>query len=35
MMQMDLHYVRNRSLWLDVKLLFLTLPAVLSSKGAE
>jgi lipopolysaccharide/colanic/teichoic acid biosynthesis glycosyltransferase len=32
---MDIEYVRNRSLWLDLKLLFLTIPAVLSGRGAE
>jgi lipopolysaccharide/colanic/teichoic acid biosynthesis glycosyltransferase len=32
---MDVEYVRNQSLWLDVKILFLTIPAVLSGRGAE
>jgi lipopolysaccharide/colanic/teichoic acid biosynthesis glycosyltransferase len=32
---MDIEYVRNRSLWLDIKILFLTIPAVLSGRGAE
>ena len=35
MIRMDIDYVRGRSLWLDVKLLFLTIPAVLSGRGAE
>jgi lipopolysaccharide/colanic/teichoic acid biosynthesis glycosyltransferase len=35
MVRMDIEYVRNRSLWLDVRLLLLTLPAVLSGRGAE
>lgn len=35
MMRMDIFYVRNRSLWLDLKLLALTLPAVVSTKGAN
>ena len=35
MIRMDIDYVRRRSLWLDVKLLFLTIPAVLSGRGAE
>ncbi len=35
MMQMDIEYVRSHSLWLDLKILVLTLPAVLSGRGAE
>jgi lipopolysaccharide/colanic/teichoic acid biosynthesis glycosyltransferase len=35
MMRMDIEYVRNQSLWLDVKLLLLTIPAVLSGQGAQ
>lgn len=35
MIRMDLYYVRNQSLWLDLKLLALTIPAVLSGRGAE
>ncbi len=35
MMRMDIFYVRSRSLWLDLKLLAMTLPAVVSGKGAE
>jgi lipopolysaccharide/colanic/teichoic acid biosynthesis glycosyltransferase len=31
---LDISYVRTRSLWLDIKLLFETIPAVLSGKGA-
>ena len=33
--RMDLDYIHNASLWLDLKILFLTLPAVLSRRGAE
>lgn len=33
--RMDIEYVRNQSLWLDLKILFLTIPAVLSGRGAE
>ena len=33
--RMDIEYVRNQSLWLDLKLMFLTIPAVLSRRGAE
>ena len=35
MMQMDIHYVRDQSLWMDLKLLALTLPAVISTRGAR
>ena len=32
--ELDVRYIRERSLWLDFKLLLLTVPAVLSGKGA-
>ncbi len=32
--ELDVRYIRERSLWLDLKLLVLTIPAVLSGKGA-
>jgi lipopolysaccharide/colanic/teichoic acid biosynthesis glycosyltransferase len=32
--ELDLRYIRERSLWLDLKLILLTIPAVLSGKGA-
>ena len=35
MIRMDLDYIRDASLWLDLKILFLTVPAVLSKRGAE
>jgi len=35
MMRMDIFYVRNQSLALDLKLLALTVPAVASGRGAE
>jgi lipopolysaccharide/colanic/teichoic acid biosynthesis glycosyltransferase len=30
MMQMDLEYVTHRSLWLDIKILCLTIPSVIA-----
>ncbi len=33
--QLDKRYVEKRSFWLDIKILFLTIPAVFSQKGAE
>jgi exopolysaccharide biosynthesis polyprenyl glycosylphosphotransferase len=30
----DLHYVRNYSLWLDIKIMLMTIPAMLKGKGA-
>jgi len=35
MVRMDIEYICNASVWLDLKILFLTIPAVLSRKGAE
>jgi len=35
MIAIDIDYVRSRSLWLDIKILFLTIPAVLSGRGAD
>jgi lipopolysaccharide/colanic/teichoic acid biosynthesis glycosyltransferase len=35
MIRMDLDYIRDASVWLDLKILFLTVPAVLSKRGAE
>jgi lipopolysaccharide/colanic/teichoic acid biosynthesis glycosyltransferase len=35
MVRMDLEYIRRQSLWLDVKILTLTLPAIFSGKGAD
>jgi lipopolysaccharide/colanic/teichoic acid biosynthesis glycosyltransferase len=32
--ELDLRYIRSRSFWLDLKLLVMTIPAVLSGKGA-
>jgi lipopolysaccharide/colanic/teichoic acid biosynthesis glycosyltransferase len=34
-MQMDHEYVENWSLWLDLKILLKTIPAVLFSRGAS
>jgi lipopolysaccharide/colanic/teichoic acid biosynthesis glycosyltransferase len=35
MMRMDIEYARQASLWLDAKILLLTIPAVLSGRGAK
>jgi lipopolysaccharide/colanic/teichoic acid biosynthesis glycosyltransferase len=35
MVQMDIFYVKNRTLLMDLKLLLLTLPAVVSTRGAN
>ena len=32
--KLDVQYIRSESVWLDIKLLFLTIPAVLLGKGA-
>jgi lipopolysaccharide/colanic/teichoic acid biosynthesis glycosyltransferase len=34
MVRMDLHYIENWSLWLDLKILFKTIKVVLSREGA-
>ena len=34
MVQLDIEYARNRSLWLNVRILFRTIPAVLFARGA-
>jgi exopolysaccharide biosynthesis polyprenyl glycosylphosphotransferase len=34
MVQMDLHYMEHRSLWLDLKIMVMTVPSVLFGKGA-
>jgi exopolysaccharide biosynthesis polyprenyl glycosylphosphotransferase len=33
-LQLDLHYIANWSLWLDIKILFKTIPSVLKGSGA-
>ncbi len=33
-LELDLEYIENWSFWLDIKILFKTIPAVLESKGA-
>jgi exopolysaccharide biosynthesis polyprenyl glycosylphosphotransferase len=32
--QMDMYYVRNWSIWLDIQILFQTIPAVMKGRGA-
>ncbi len=32
--EMDIHYLKKQSLWLDLKLILLTIPAVLTGRGA-
>ncbi len=34
MVEMDITYVRNQSLWMDIKILALTIPAVITGRGA-
>ncbi len=33
-LRLDIRYIQNYSLWLDIKILLLTLPAVISKRGA-
>lgn len=35
MVRMDVKYIRNQSIWLDIAILFKTIPAVLSRRGAK
>jgi lipopolysaccharide/colanic/teichoic acid biosynthesis glycosyltransferase len=35
MVRMDIDYIRKATFWFDLKILFLTIPAVLSKRGAE
>ena len=34
MVQLDIYYIEHWSIWLDIKILLKTIPAVLSGKGA-
>ncbi len=35
MVELDVEYIQKRSLWMDIKILFLTVPAVLTGRGAK
>jgi lipopolysaccharide/colanic/teichoic acid biosynthesis glycosyltransferase len=35
MMRLDIEYVRSRSILKDLQILLLTIPAVMSGRGAE
>jgi lipopolysaccharide/colanic/teichoic acid biosynthesis glycosyltransferase len=35
MVDMDIEYIENRSFWLDLKLMALTIPAVFAPRGAK
>jgi lipopolysaccharide/colanic/teichoic acid biosynthesis glycosyltransferase len=35
MIRMDREYVRNQTVWLDLKIIFATIPAILSGRGAK
>ena len=35
MVRMDIEYIHNQSVWMDLKLLFLTVPAIFSGRGAD
>lgn len=35
MIQMDIEYVQQQTLWVDLKIILLTVPAVVSGRGAE
>ena len=35
MIRMDREYVRNQTVWLDLKILFATIPAIVSGRGAK
>jgi lipopolysaccharide/colanic/teichoic acid biosynthesis glycosyltransferase len=32
--RLDMHYIRNWNIWLDLQLLWQTIPAVLKARGA-
>ncbi|NWG22389.1 MAG: sugar transferase [Chloroflexi bacterium] len=32
--RLDMHYIRNHTIWLDLQILFMTIPALLTGRGA-
>ena len=34
-LRLDIRFIRNQSIWLDLKILILTIPAIISKAGAE
>lgn len=32
--RLDMHYIRNHTIWLDIRILFMTIPALVTGRGA-